>query len=316
MAQFPSTKLQISGSRQFFILLGLVCFGLLFSGIISLIMISSTPGATLDGITKGDPAFAELARWMQIISTFCIFAGPAFLFNLIVKPAPDYFQLKTRRPRSLWLLAIGLALAAISATDLVSLLQQQIPISASLKAHFQQMEATYDQQMLYMLQLDNWGGFIKSIILIALLPAIFEELLFRGCLQQILFKWIKKPFWAILVTSILFSAIHGSYFGFLPRIFIGMLLGYVFFYGRNIGLNMLIHFINNGVIVTVLFYHHLKSGSLKEVLNSQSSIPMGVVSMVILVVLFYYFRKLAVQNNNQSSNVDIYSSHKQNPLDN
>lgn len=313
MDQFPPSKLKVSARRQFFILIGMVCFGLLFSGIISVIMISATPGASIESITNGDPAFAELARWMQIISTFCIFAAPAFLFNLFVKPGPDYFKLKNSRPWLLWLLAIGLALTAISATDLVSWLQEQIPVAPHLKARFDEMEATYDQQMLYMLQLDSWGGFIKSLILIALLPALFEELLFRGCLQQIMVKWMKRPFWAILITSIIFSAIHGSYFGFLPRLFIGMLLGYVFYYGRNIGLNMIIHFINNGVIVAVLFYQNQKSGSLEEALHTQSSVALGIASMAALIVLFIYFRQVALRSPNGEDGSLISADTFQNP---
>ncbi|UAY53773.1 CPBP family intramembrane glutamic endopeptidase [Arachidicoccus terrestris] len=316
MDQFPPLKLQVSARRQFFILLGMVCFGLLFSGIISFIMISSTPGATIEGITGGDPAFAELARWMQIISTFCIFAGPAFLFNLFVRPHPDYFMIKNRRPWRLWLLVIFIAVATISATDLVSWLQDQIPLSTDLKAHFDQVETRYDQQMLYMLELDSWGGFIKSLILIALLPALFEELLFRGCLQQIMLRWIKKPFWAILITSVIFSAIHGSYIGFLPRLFIGMILGYVFYYGRNIALNMVIHFINNGVIVAVLFYHNLKSGSLKEAMHGQSSLSLEIISMMALIILFYYFRKLALQiNGTDTPGALLSTTHPQNRYD-
>lgn len=317
MDRFPPLKLQVSASRQFLILFGLVCFGLLLTGIISFIMIASTPGATIEGITNGDPAFAALSRWLQIISTFCIFAGPAFLFNIFVRPRPDYFKIKNKRPWQLWILAVLIAFATISATDLISGLQDLIPLSPELKAHFDQVEAAYDRQMLYMLELDSWNGFIRSLILIALLPALFEELLFRGCLQQIMIKWIKRPFWAILITAIIFSAVHASYIGFLPRLFIGMILGYVFYYGRNIGLNMIIHFINNGVIVAVLFYHSLKSGSLEKAMHDQSSLPLEIISMAALIFLFYFYRKMARRINEETQADDSRSTTQlQNESDN
>jgi len=308
MDHFPPSKLQISAPRQFFILLGLVCLGLLLGGIISFFVMISTPGASLDVIQTSDPAFVDLARWLQIINSLCLFAIPAFLFNLFVKPHQDYFKLSHKKPWLLWVVVIFLALATISATDLVSWLQDQIPISAALKARFDRVEAVYDQQMLYILSLDSWGGFIKSLILIALLPALFEELLFRGCLQQIMVQWIKRPFWAILITSVIFSAIHGSYIGFLPRLFIGMILGYVFYYGRNIGLNMIVHFINNGVIVAILFYHKRQNGSLEAAMHSQSSLTLEICSMVALIILFYYFRKLALRTGDRDESTPVLSA--------
>jgi len=294
MDKYPSSKIKISHTGQFFLLIGLVCFGLLLGGMVSFIMIMVTPGASLQGITDGDPDMASLARWMQIISTFVIFAVPALLFKLIVRPGRDFFRFNNKRPLILWGLAILIALATIPAADLFTWLNQHIPISGGLKTRFEQLEKTYDKQMLFMLQLDSWGGFLKSLILIALLPAIFEELLFRGCLQQVMVSWLKRPFWAILLTSIIFSAVHASYFGFLPRIFIGMILGYVFFYGRNIGLNMIIHFINNGLIITVMFYQNKTTGSMEDALKSQSATWMAYLGLVALIFLFYYFRKVAI----------------------
>ena len=294
MVRLPASKIRISPTGQFFILLGLVCFGLLLSGMISLIMVLATPGASLEGIAKGDPDMAGLARWIQIISTFCMFAGPAFLFRVIIRPGKDYFKFNNKRPLVLWILVLLIAVATIPAADIFTWLNQHIPISGALKGKFTKMEATYDTQMLFMLALNSWGGFLKSLILIALLPAIFEELLFRGCLQQVMISWIKKPFLAIFITSIIFSAVHGSYFGFLPRIFIGMILGYVYYYGRNIFLNMVIHFINNGLIITVMFYKTMTTGDAAAALKTQSPTWMAWLGLAALIPLIYYFRKRAL----------------------
>ncbi|SDZ75955.1 hypothetical protein SAMN05192529_101283 [Arachidicoccus rhizosphaerae] len=294
MTSLPASKIRISPTGQFFILLGLVCFGLLLSGLISVVMILATPGASLEGITKGDPDMASLARWIQIISTFCMFAGPAFLFKLIIRPGKDYFKFNNKRPLLLWILMLLIAFATIPAADIFTWLNEHIPISGAVKEKFTRMEQTYETQMLYMLELNSWGGFLKSLFLIALLPAMFEELLFRGCLQQVMLSWIKKPFLAILITSIIFSAVHGSYFGFLPRIFIGMVLGYVYYYGRNIFLNMVIHFINNGLIITVMFYKAMTSGDAASALKTQSSAWLAWVGLITLIPLFYYFRQKAL----------------------
>src|SRR5258706_11305222 len=69
--------------------------------------------------------------------------------------------------------------------------------------------------------------YIVSLLIIALLPAFFEEMLFRGSLQPVMISITKNTFAGILITSILFSAIHGSYYGFLPRVGLGLIIGYV-----------------------------------------------------------------------------------------
>ena len=308
MGQFQQLNTKASPSRQFFILLGLVSLGFLLAGFIMIIAIKLVPGASLESISMGDRNMLELSQWMQVISTLCIFFIPVALFKIIVHPREDYLKIKKKSPAVLWLLALGVALAAIPSADLFTRLTEQIPISLSMKAHFQQMEDKYNSQMLLMLQLDSFLYYLKSLILIALLPAIFEELLFRGCLQQIMVKWVNKPFVAILITSIIFSAIHGSYYGFLPRIFIGMVLGYVFYYGRNIWLNMLIHFINNGMIITILYYQHLKTGSIEQALKSQSSLTLGLISVGALAIIWQLFTKMVHQQSRAQAGIEDSNS--------
>ena len=308
MDQFPPLQTKVSPSRQFFILLGLVSLGFLLASFVSIIAILVIPGASPEAVVSADPSMAGLMQWLQVASTLCIFLIPVLLFKLIVHPSGDYLKFKKRSSFIIWLIVIGLALSAIPTADLLTSLTEHIPISAALKTRFEQMEEQYNSQMLLMLQLDSFSGYLKSLILIALLPAVFEELLFRGCLQQIMLKWTQKTLPAILITSIIFSAIHGSYFGFLPRVFIGLLLGYVFFYGRNIWLNMLIHFINNGMIITVLYYQNLRTGSIKEALKSQTSTPLGFIGLVALILLFVYFIKLcrrqSISKNDQNQPVN------------
>ena len=82
-------------------------------------------------------------------------------------------------------------------------------------------------------------------MVIAFLPALFEETLFRGGMQNLFSRWFKKPLLAIVVTSIIFSAIHGSYLGFLSRFALGFLLGWIYYRTGNIWLNIIGHFFNN-----------------------------------------------------------------------
>ncbi|HTN37716.1 MAG TPA: CPBP family intramembrane glutamic endopeptidase [Arachidicoccus sp.] len=295
MPDYSPARMEISAPRQLLVLFGLVCIGLLLGGFASFLMITLTPGASLDDLNNGNTAFIGLLGWMQALGTFCLFALPALLFNLFLHPRKDYFYARKRRPASLWLLAILLAICALTATDLFAHLNEWIPISANMRAHFQRMEANYDQQMLHLLQLKDFSQYLISLLLIALLPALFEELLFRGTLQQILLKWFGHPFWAILVTSIVFSAIHMSYFGFLPRLFLGILMGYVFYFGKSIWLNIIIHFMNNGLVITLLYYWQQKKGSMEEAMHITAPFSLEILGLVALIGLFFLFRQVALK---------------------
>ena len=104
-----------------------------------------------------------------------------------------------------------------------------------------------------MLQVDTIWGLLANLVVIALIPAIGEELTFRGVLQQFLTKRCKNAHVAVWLSAFIFSFIHFQFYGFLPRMFLGLLLGYMFYYSGSLWTSILMHFVNNGVAVVVAF---------------------------------------------------------------
>jgi len=88
-------------------------------------------------------------------------------------------------------------------------------------------------------------GFVVNVIILALVPAIGEEWLFRGHLQRYFGDWTKSVHMAIFITSVLFATMHLQFMTFLPRFFLGMILGYLFYYGGNLWYSIIGHFANN-----------------------------------------------------------------------
>jgi len=88
---------------------------------------------------------------------------------------------------------------------------------------------------------------LLNIIIMALLPAIFEEFLFRGTIQQLFSKWFSNKHVAIVITAFIFSAIHFQFFGFIPRFLLGIYLGYLFVWGRSLWLPIIAHFMHNAI---------------------------------------------------------------------
>jgi hypothetical protein len=150
------------------------------------------------------------------------------------------------------------------------------------------------------LSVNTIGGLILNLIIIALLPAIGEELFFRGVLFSLFKDWFKNAHWAVLITSILFSAAHLQFYGFLPRMLLGILFGYLLIWSGSIWIPILAHFVNNALAVSV-FYFFSDREELLEQTDSFGSEPEQLQYLLIfttvLVFLLFLFRGVGRSRN-------------------
>ncbi len=128
---------------------------------------------------------------------------------------------------------------------------------------------------------------ILNLGIIAILPAIGEELLFRGVLQPILIRWVNNKHLGIWLGAIIFSAMHFQFLGFLPRMFIGLLLGYAYAWSGNLLVPMFMHFTNNGLTVLVEWLYRTKSISVNE--DALSNLPWWI--YILSFIPFYFVGK-------------------------
>lgn len=141
---------------------------------------------------------------------------------------------------------------------------------------------------------------LLSILCVALVPAICEELFFRAGVQNLLQRWFKNPHAAVWVTAALFSLAHGELFAFLPRFLLGALLGYLYVYGRSLLVNVLAHFANNAIVVVT---YALMSGdstsfdpSAPLALSPLLTIACTLAAVALLVVVFGKTRNASSSN--------------------
>jgi hypothetical protein len=142
--------------------------------------------------------------------------------------------------------------------------------------------------------------FLIGLVVIAILPAIGEELVFRGMIQPELFRATGNHHAAIWVSAIIFSAFHMQFFGFVPRMLLGALFGYLYVWSGNLFLPMFAHFVNNGFSVLMMFLY--QRGVITVDMESPEAAPWPavVIATGIFLVLLYYFKKYH-QSNNQPS---------------
>jgi len=254
MAHYASKRFNYWGQTG--ILLALCGAGLIVGGFASLIPLIGKIDIThvlhggggsadiMDNILK--PENANALRWVQFISTLFMFFFPPFFYAWIChkKALTNLGFIHTVDSKQI-VLVILIMLACTPLVDVLQRLTEMLPFSKATFAQFKAAEDEYNKQVAVIARMNNFTDYIISVIMIAFLPAVFEETFFRGGIQNLLSRWFKAPIVAIIVTSIIFSAVHGSYLGFLSRFALSFILGWMYYRTGNIWLNIVGHFTNN-----------------------------------------------------------------------
>lgn len=141
------------------------------------------------------------------------------------------------------------------------------------------------------LDMPNAGLMIFNLLMIAVLPAVGEELIFRGIIQRGLTKQFGNPHLAIWIAAALFSAIHLQFFGFVPRLLMGVAMGYLLFWSGNLWYPIIAHFTNNAL--SVILAYGIQHGSVEAEIESVGleNATMASFSLVFCLMLLYLFKQ-------------------------
>ena len=143
----------------------------------------------------------------------------------------------------------------------------------------------------FLTEFNSFSQFIIVFIIVAVIPGIGEELIFRGILQNKFHLFFKNIHVAIIVTAILFSGFHMQFFGFVPRLFLGILFGYIYYWSGNIWYPILGHFINNGFTLILIYLY--QTGYIGIDIDVQEAYPLNIILIfsVITIYMLFSFRK-------------------------
>jgi membrane protease YdiL (CAAX protease family) len=238
------------------------------------------------------PENVETSRLLQVLTTFFVMALPALIVsNLNGKNPVARLGFNEIISGKQVLIIVFMVIAGFLISGALGELNQMIPIPKNAAGYFQKLENDYNKQVMILGNMKSTADYILSLLVLAFVPAIFEEMLFRGSLQQIMISLTRNAFAGVLITSIIFSAIHLSYYRFLPRLFLGIMLGYIFYLSKNIWLSITTHFLNNAYSLTAM-YALSRSGKLNtDVLEETYPWYYGVIGTVIIILLFAAFKR-------------------------
>jgi len=212
---------------------------------------------------------ADILRITLIIQDLIIFILAPLLAQFLIWKEPTKKALQLTVPYLPVLLWGLIAITSVSPLiDLLNTWNQGLHLPESMKGMEQWMissERAAEVTTNTLLNTDNWGGFMTNILVIAVMAGIGEELMFRGVLQKILINWTRSIHWGVLCAAIIFSAIHFQFFGFLPRMILGMVLGYLYVWSKSIWVPIAAHTLNNALTVALTSSTFNKEDKLIEV---------------------------------------------------
>ena len=247
-----------------------------------------------------DPSLLTFLRGMLVLQFFALFIIPVFIFARLCDTKPAQY-LGLRSAKMLYfILGITVLIIALPFVDWTGTINHSlIPESTGLGKWMKSMEEDASKQIAYMLKRDGINELILNLVLVAVFAGVGEELFFRGILQRLFIKFFKNAWAGIIVTAIIFSAIHLQFYGFIPRLILGILLGLIYWYSGSLWPAILAHFIYDAVLIIVAYQRpEMVSNPDQEAIQMSNQAIGYLISFVLVSLLLgWMIRKSATKYN-------------------
>lgn len=250
------------------------------------------------------PASIALLKFIQLMQSIGLFVVPPLLFAyLYSKKVSTYLKFSIKLNWLQCSIMLVLMVCAMPAINWMGEMNSTLKLPASLQGvevWMKSMEAEAEELTKLFLVMPNLGVLVFNLVLVAIIPAIGEELVFRGVLQKLFGEWTKNKVMGIWISAILFSAMHLQFYGFIPRMLLGALLGYSLLWTGSIWIPILGHFVNNAfaVLLTYLEQRGKISSSIETLGASSDTRQVVLVSFVLVIILLFGLKKMS-QNSTQ-----------------
>ena len=239
----------------------------------------------LEAIDEHSPAsLINTALTVQGILSVFIFLVPAFVFSYLAHPSPkEYLGLRAPGKKMQIILVILLICGAMPVLQMIEGWISHINFGAKLKAE----QAANDNMMNAFLTMSTFGTFLRSFLVMAIIPAFGEEFFFRGVMMRFAKKWSRTMVFPIVFTAIIFSYSHTNIYGYLSIFLAGVLLGVIYNLTGSLWCSIIAHMFFNGFQV-ILAYAGNSSPAVKTFLNSNDVPIYLVISGAILFSVSFY----------------------------
>lgn len=235
----------------------------------------------------GQDSKTVLLLMQALNAIFVYFALPLIYIYIFQKDLKRIFSIRKEKLGIFMLLSFFIFLAALPFISQLIEFNKQIRLPERLSELQQEvfrMEEHAEKVTQLIVFYDSWYEIIPILFVIAVLAGIGEELLFRGIIQNEITSILKNPHLAIWISAILFSFIHFQFQGFLPRMALGALFGYLYYWSGSLVVPMFIHFINNVFVFAQVNYTRLHGETHENIIASPLLALIATMICVILIV--------------------------------
>lgn len=243
-----------------------------------------------------NPENIPVIKYFQGLQTLALFILPAFAVAYIFsEKISEYLSLNKKTSLNSVALVSFTIIAALPAVNVLIQFNEAMVFPEFLKDIEFWMRTSEDEAKRIteiLVSTETLTGLLVNLFVMAVLPAIGEELIFRGVFQKIFTQMTNNYHWGIIISAFIFSSIHLQFYGFLPRFLMGVYFGYLLVWSKSLWLPILAHFINNAMAVSLYFFYFNESVTINPDTYGTENYLAAVVSLLFVISLVYITKKI------------------------
>ncbi|PIF06174.1 MAG: hypothetical protein CSA36_02935 [Draconibacterium sp.] len=281
----------------FVIFVSFVVF-MILSLIVAIPMFGLNPVLDIASATNfNDPETLRMLKFFQVVQSIGLFIIPPFIVAILFYGnIREYLHLNSFFSINSLFLVVILMLFVAPFVNFIGEINQQMHLPEWMSGVERWMKNSEEQAAQLteaFLKMDTFGALLFNIIMIAVLPAIGEELLFRGVFQRIFADITHSHHGGIWIAAALFSAMHMQFYGFIPRLLLGVLFGYLLVWSGSMWLPIVAHFVNNALATIAVFMvdKGMVKPEVEDIGSTAESYYVAAISLVATVVLLWLIKK-------------------------
>lgn len=236
----------------------------------------------------------NILKLIQFISSIFTFILPPFIIAKVIYNSPlGFLKLNTSPNVFYYCLVFIFMITVVPLMNLIIEWNNSISFPSWMKGieeYMRDMEDSNGNISKLILTGNSWIDLIVNLCVVALIPAIGEELTFRGVIQSFMKRWVKNPHIAIFITAFLFSAIHFQFYGFIPRLLLGMFFGYLVYFTGSLWPAIFAHFANNGM--AVISYFLMNRGVIDNEIDSLGTEASDIYYLIFGIIIAGFIGKI------------------------
>ncbi len=289
-----SQKPEHTPSSQLLFLLLFAVAGLIVFAIIGFGVVYATYGlAGIRAAALSDYSYISAFKILLVAQQIGLFLTPAILLAILERKRLSNFYGLTAPKAETLLLVTALTICWMPIMSFSNEWNQKMVFPEYLKGlegWMKSMEDNATKATEAILKMKTISTLLVNLFVIAVVPAICEEFIFRGAVQRVIFRIKANPHVAIWISALIFSAIHFQFFGFLPRVLLGAAFGYIYFWTGSIWYAVFAHFLNNAYAVVMAFYLQANNKSINSA--DEMNLPWYgyLISAILTLVLFKFLK--------------------------